>query len=195
MHRLTAGILGVNNDLYNTNFPIHERLCFSPSLYYLDWFEKSYPIAPLNQYESIFYIQCINGIHGTKPARWQYNQLLDEVVTIIKYKKITIDHAIYIKVFSGGTVSCLKVYTDDVLKTTNNETEFPELRIFSEEAFEIKLREGYFLKYLNFRVLQSPLSFSIYQTDHIIWLVNEWLPTGKFRNFDTNFWTESTYEK
>ena len=26
-------------------------------------------------------------------------------------------------------------------------------------------------------------------------LVNEWFPTGKFRNVDTTFWTDSSYEK
>ena len=26
-------------------------------------------------------------------------------------------------------------------------------------------------------------------------LVNEWFPTGKFRNFDTPFWTDSSYGK
>ena len=26
-------------------------------------------------------------------------------------------------------------------------------------------------------------------------LVNVWFPTGKFRNFDTHFWTDSSYEK
>ena len=26
-------------------------------------------------------------------------------------------------------------------------------------------------------------------------LVNEWFPTGKFRKFDTLFWTDSSYEK
>ena len=113
----------------------------------------------------------------------------------MKYKKSTIYHAIYINVLSGGTVSYLKVSTGDVLKTSNNETEFPELRIFFEEDFEIKFQEGYVLKYLNFLIFQSPLGFSIDQTDHIIELVNEWLPTGKFRKFDTTFRTDSTYEK
>ena len=42
----------------------------------------------------------MNGIKGTNPAGIQLNPLLDEVVTILKYNKITIDHAIYIKVFS-----------------------------------------------------------------------------------------------
>ena len=26
-------------------------------------------------------------------------------------------------------------------------------------------------------------------------IVNEWFPTGNFRNIDTPFWVESTYEK
>ena len=67
----------------------------------------------------------MNGIQGTNPAGRQWNRLLDSVVTIIKYKKITIDHAIYIKVFADGTVSCLTVSTDGFLNTNNNENAFP----------------------------------------------------------------------
>ena len=40
---------------------------------------------------------------------------------MMKYEKITIDHAIYIQVFSGVTVSYPTVSTDDVINTTNNE--------------------------------------------------------------------------
>ena len=46
---------------------------------------------------------------------------------IIKYNKSTIDHAIYIKVFTNGTVPYLTVSTDNILNTTNDETECPEL--------------------------------------------------------------------
>ena len=69
----------------------------------------------------------MNLIQGTKPAGRQYNRLLDTVVPILKYEKITIYHDIYIKVFTFGTLSYLKVSTDDVLNTTNNETAFPEI--------------------------------------------------------------------
>ena len=64
----------------------------------------------------------MNGIQGTNPAGRQWKILLDAVVTILKYKKITIDHAIYIKFFIYGTVSYLAVSTDYVLNTTNNDT-------------------------------------------------------------------------
>ena len=52
------------------------------------------------------------------------------------------DHAIFIKLFTDGAVSCLTVSTDDVLNTTTNKMEFPELTRFFEEQFEIKVQEG-----------------------------------------------------
>ena len=125
----------------------------------------------------------------------QWNILLDALVTILKYNKSTIDHAIYIKVFTDGNVSYVTVSTDDVLDTNNNENAFPELTIVSKEHFEMKVQEGLVLKYLNFRICQSPLGLSIDQTDHIMELVNEWFPTGKFKNLDTTFRTDSSYEK
>ena len=64
----------------------------------------------------------MNGIEGINHPEEILIWILDTVVTISKYKKITIYHAIYIKVFYGGTVSCLTVSTDDNLNTTNNET-------------------------------------------------------------------------
>ena len=82
----------------------------------------------------------MNGIQGIKPARQQWNRLIDAVVTIIKYKKSAIYHTIYIKVFTDGTVSYLTVSTDDVLNTTNNETAFTELIIVFEEHFEMKVQ-------------------------------------------------------
>ena len=47
-------------------------------------------------------------------------------------------------------MSHLTVSTDDVLNTTNNEIEFPELRRVFKEAFDIKVQEVYVLKYLHF---------------------------------------------
>ena len=92
-------------------------------------------------------------------------------------------------------MSYITVSTDDVLNTNNNEHAFPELTRVFKEHFDMKVKEGSFLKYLNFRVCQSPLGFSIDQTDHIMGLVNKWLPTGKFRHVDKPFWEDSSYEK
>ena len=67
-------------------------------------------------------------IQGNKPEGQQCNQLLNAVVTIIKYKIIKFYHAIYIKVISRVNVSYLTVFTDDVMNTNNYETDFLELR-------------------------------------------------------------------
>ena len=72
----------------------------------------------------------MNGIQGTNQAGRKWNRLLDAVVTILKYKKITIDYAIYIKVLYDVTVSYITVSTDYVINTTNNDKLFIELTIF-----------------------------------------------------------------
>ena len=83
----------------------------------------------------------MNAIQVAKPAGPQWNILLDAVVTVIKYKKITIDHAIYIKFFSDETASYFTVSTDDVLNTTNNETSFPEITIFLKKNLRWKSKK------------------------------------------------------
>ena len=174
MHRLAAIILDVNNAFQNKNVPIHERVCVSPPPYYLDWFERSYPNVPLNRDDGPFFLQCINGIQGTTPAGRQQDILLGAVVTILEYKKSTIDHAIYINPFDDVTVYYLTFSTDDVLNTTNNENAFHELTRVFKEHFEMKVQEGSVLKYLNFRICQSYLGLGVYHTDNITELVNEW---------------------
>ena len=55
---------------------------------------------------------------GKKPEKWK--RLHNEVMKILKYKKIMVDNAIYIKVLYDVTVSYPTVYTGNVLNTTNN---------------------------------------------------------------------------
>ena len=82
----------------------------------------------------------MNRIQETNPSGRQWNRLLDTVITIIKYIKRKIDHAIYIKVFTDGTVSYLTVSTDDVPNTTNNENVFTELTTVFKQHFDMKLQ-------------------------------------------------------
>ena len=130
-----------------------------------------------------------------KTSGRQWNRLLDVVIKILKYNKSTLDHSIYIKLFTYGTVIYLRVSTDNIIDTTNNETSFHEPTILKKKSFEMKLQEGSVRKYLKFRTCQYPLGFSVDQNDHIMELVNEFSLTGKFRIFYTLFCTESSYEK
>ena len=146
MNRLTERIFYVSNTFHNTNVQIHEILFISPPPYYLDQFEKYYLNVSLNKDDVPFYSQYMNIIQGNNSLGWQRNQPLHEVVKILKHKKTTIGHAIYIKVFSDGTVPYITVSTDDVLDYTNKETDFIELRHVFEKYFTIKVKEGYVLK-------------------------------------------------
>ena len=92
-------------------------------------------------------------------------------------------------------MSYLTFSTDDVLNTSDIEKEFPELTRVFKEHFEMKAQGGSVLKYLNFRIFQSPLGFSVDNIDHIMELVNECFPTGNFRNVDTPFSTDLKYKK
>ena len=115
--KLAASILDFINSFQNTDVPIHEKVCVVPPPYYLDWFENFYPNVPQNRDDSPFFLQCMNGIQGTKPTGRKLNRLLDAVVIITKYKKNRIDHDIYIKFFTNVTLSYITVYIDDVLNT------------------------------------------------------------------------------
>ena len=87
IHRLTARILDVSNAYKNTNVPIHEIVCVRPPPYYLNWFEISYPNAPLNRDYGQFCLQFVNGIQGTKPDGRQWNRLLDAVETFLSIRR------------------------------------------------------------------------------------------------------------
>ena len=63
----------------------------------------------------------MNVIQVTQPYGRQCNRILDSSVTIMKNKKIKIDHAIYIKILYDENVSYLAFSTDYVINITNNE--------------------------------------------------------------------------
>ena len=60
----------------------------------------------------------------------------------MKYKKSTIDRAIYHKLFSDETISYLTFYTDNVLNNTNNEIAFPGPRKVFEEVLRLNSKTG-----------------------------------------------------
>ena len=55
------------------------------------------------------------------------------------------------------------------------------------------MQEGSVLKYLKLRISQSPLYFSIDQTDLIVYFVYKWFPDGKYITFNTLILKKSLY--
>ena len=85
--------------------------------------------------------QYMNGIQGTITEGRQWNIILDTVITIIKYKKSTIDHDIYIEVLYDGAISYFTVSTDDGLNITTNYTVFTGPRKMFQGSSENKFQE------------------------------------------------------
>ena len=58
--------------------------------------------------------------------------------SILKYNTSIINYAIYIKLFSGVTVSYLTVFTDDVINTMNNETALNKITRGSQHGIRVR---------------------------------------------------------
>ena len=93
MNRLIARVFDVSNAFHNTNVPINERVCVIIPIYYLYWLERYYPNVTSNQDDGLLCLWCRNGKQITKLYGWQ-KKFLEALVTILKYKIITIDHVI-----------------------------------------------------------------------------------------------------
>ena len=80
MHIINSRFLYVSNAFQNMNVPIHEKVCVRPPAYYLDWFENTYHSITINSYDGPFYLQCMNGIQGTKSSGRYCKILIDTMV-------------------------------------------------------------------------------------------------------------------
>ena len=119
IHRLITRVLYVRNDFQNKNVPVKEIFFITPYPYYLDLSDKSYPNFPLNRDNGSLCLKRINRMQVTKSTGQQLNRLLYDVVKILAYNKVTINHDIYVKLFFIGVVSYLTVSTNGVFSTNN----------------------------------------------------------------------------
>jgi hypothetical protein len=62
----------------------------------------------------------------------------------------------------------LALATDDCLVLCDDQSQFLYLKAKMEAIFEVTLKEGAILRFLNLRIIQSPVGISIDQTDHIV---------------------------
>ena len=61
----------------------------------------------------------MHGIQSNKPSDIQCKIILYALVKLISYKRSTIYHAMYVKIFYHGKVSYITVSMVDVFNTTN----------------------------------------------------------------------------
>jgi hypothetical protein len=78
----------------------------------------------------------------------------------------TLDHGVFI--WKWKTYYSLSVLeTDDLLMASENDEPFHHLVTELRQMFDLTSKQGSILKFLNLRIVQSPLGVSFDQTQHI----------------------------
>ena len=142
--------------------------------YYIKWFIKSHPNYILDEKEK-YVLQMFMNMQGNKQASRGFFKLLSKMLATIGLHPLSVDGAIF--AMSRQThILILAVQTDDLLIATNSSTLKNEVLQTLTAAFKVTTQEGSVIKYLNFRIIQSPHGISIDQTNHILDLVNSHIP-------------------
>ena len=171
----------------------------SPPIYvtmpplYLRWFLKSHPNFQLDEKEK-YVLQMFMNMQGNKQASRGFYKLLAKMLATMGLFPLSIDKAIF-ALSRGTSILILAVQTDDILLATNSKDLKEEVLNTLLSAFKVTTQEGTILKYLNFRIIQSDSGVSIDQTDHILDLVNSYIPVDtKLSPVDTPLRTDRQFQ-
>ena len=154
----------------DTSPPIHVTL---PPLY-IQWFLKAHPNFKLDVNEK-YVLQMFMNMQGNKQTNRGFYQLLSKIFATIELYPLSADNAIFAMI-KDTQILILAVQTDDTLVATNAPSLKDKVLSTLQQAFKVTTQEGIKLKYLNFRIIQSTHGISIDQTDHILELVNSYIP-------------------
>jgi hypothetical protein len=193
------GIIDVKNAFQNTMIPSGERQHLSLPPFYIHWFRRKYPLVPIEESKDNRYcIQTVNAIQGTKPAGRQWNDILTTVLTKLKFQRNHVDHGVFIYVSDDETKKILLcISTDDFLCAFTHQHLYDDLCTNLKGYFEITTKTGPVLHYLNLRIIQTPESVSIDQTEHIKHkILSDWFQEDgdPLRTTDTPFRTDNEFE-
>jgi hypothetical protein len=133
----------------------------------LDWFRQQWPdyqLPTLNVKDLV--IQCFKCIQGTRDAGQRWYKLLAGCLLALKMIRCFCNHGVFI--WTLPTETCyIALETDDLLFLSKTRTPSLHLKQELEKLFDLTVCEGSVLKFLNLRVVLSPSSVSLDQTQHI----------------------------
>ncbi len=165
---LTINVMDISNAFQSSIvFDPSERVYLSLPPKFLDWFTSKWPDFPLpNNNPTNFVIQCLKSIQGTKDAGLRWYRLLTGTFRELDIKRSTIDHGIFVWLWQHETCY-IALETDDILVASPTNAPFLFLKQELEKIFDLTMRMGSMLRYLNIRIIQSPAGISIDQSQHI----------------------------
>lgn len=133
-------------------------------------------------------------MQGNKQASRGFYKLLAKMLATMGLFPLSVDKAIF-ALSRNTSILLLGIQTDDILLVTNSNELKEEVMNTLLSAFKVTIQEGAILNYLNFRIIQSEHGVSIDQTDHILDLVNSYIPVDtKTSPVDTPLRTDRQFQ-
>ena len=136
---------------------------------YLDWFKDKYPNHTLLSNQGSDYIlQCLKTMQGTEDASHEWYILLSSfLINTLGMTLLCSDAGIF-KWKWNGNLSYVGLATDNMLHFFTDRAAFLHLREEISTLFKVTSQEGPLLRFLNFRIIQSPLCITTDQIEHIL---------------------------
>jgi hypothetical protein len=165
---LVLNVMDISNAFQTSIiFDPSERVYLSLPPKFLDWFMSKWLDYQLPTTDPTkFVIQCLKSIQGTKDAGLRWYRLLTGVFRELGIKRSTIDHGIFVWLWQTETCY-IALETDDILVASPTTAPFLHLKQELEKIFDLTVRMGTILRYLNIRIIQSPTGISLDQSQHI----------------------------
>jgi hypothetical protein len=167
-HRLQLHVLDITNAFQSSIiFDPEERVYINLPPFYLDWFTSQWPDYKLPTTDTKnLVLQCLRSLQGTRDAGRRWYSLLSGHFRELHMTRSHMDHGIFL--WSWNNETCyIALETDDVLMASTTREPFLHLKHDLEKLFDLKVKEGSSLRFLNLRIVQSPHGISMDQTQHI----------------------------
>ena len=188
-------ITDIKNAFQTTLLHPSERIYLHLPPYYLQWFNETYPTHRLPPAKTIYILQSIHAVQGTKPAGRQWNDQITALFKTMGMKRNVTDNAVWVSI-RGTDIAILISETDDFMLLVSNKQLYLDIKVRIEKSYDITMQEGLILKYLNLQIIQSDAGISIDQTQHIIRMLKPHYPKGStFTKTNIPFRTDRDYEK
>ena len=187
-------VIDIKNAFQTTLLDPSERLYLYLPPFYLEWFKNTYPHHSIPPAKTIYILQSIHAVQGTKPAGKQFHDQIVQLFYKLGFKQNATDNAVFICI-RGVNIILLFCSTDDFLVMVKDKADFIRVKDRISQSYDLTTQEGMILNYLNLQIIQSAAGISIDQTKHILEMVEPHFPKGSsFTHTDTPFWTDKSYE-
>jgi hypothetical protein len=163
-----AYILDIRNAFQNTiEFDPSKRAYNTMPPFFVEYLRLRWSQHPVEQDPTGFVAQNFCSMQGKKNAGQKFYQLISHYLRHIGLHRSISDHGIFIWKQPISELF-LALATDDCIILVDDRAQFLILKTKLKSIFEVTLQEGVNLRFLNLRIIQSPIGISMYHTDHIV---------------------------